>query len=175
MIRLAWMGWRRIPWREGLLGCWIRARTPATGSARTRSCSRSQGWKIRFPSDRIIRIFAHQNSIKILSEFSKIITIFQKFWQIFRTSQHFLELLGEIPKKIIKIYAKFDENCRKIMIFAEIWAKMRKKFDEFLQRFWVWSGATVWQILEISQNAKNEYLVANIGFDTEKNEPSKVW
>ena len=41
-----------------------------------------QGWKIRFPSDRIIQMFAHQNSIEILSEFSKIITIFQEFWQI---------------------------------------------------------------------------------------------
>ena len=36
-------------------------------------------WVERFASDRIIRIFAHQNSIKILPEFSKIITIFQKF------------------------------------------------------------------------------------------------
>ena len=43
---------------------------------------RQQGWKIRFPSDRIIRIFEHQNSMKILSESSKIITIFQKFSQI---------------------------------------------------------------------------------------------
>ena len=31
--------------------------------------------------------------------------------------------------------AKFDENFRKIRIFAEIRAKMRKKFDEFLRRF----------------------------------------
>ena len=29
---------------------------------------RLQGWKIRLSSDRIIRIFAHQNSLKILSE-----------------------------------------------------------------------------------------------------------
>ena len=44
-------------------------------------------------------------------------------------------MFGEIPKKNIKIYAKFDENCRKIRIFAEIIAKMRKKFDDFCEYF----------------------------------------
>ena len=124
MIRLAWMGWRRIPWREGLLGCWIRARTPATGSARTRSCSRSQGWKIRFPSDRIIRIFEHQNSIKILAEFSKIITMFDYFSEILKISgllKHFLECSAKFRKNnhqnLCKIRWKLSKNndfCRNL-------------------------------------------------------------
>ena len=93
----------------------------------------------------------------------------------FRTSQHFLECSAKFRKKIIKICAKFDENCRKIRIFAEIRAKMRKKFDEFLRRFWVWSGAKVCKSCRSRKMLKNEYLVAKIGFDTEENEPSKVW
>ena len=93
----------------------------------------------------------------------------------FRTSQHFLECSAKFRKKIIKICAKFDENCRKIRIFAEIRANMWKKFDEFLRRFWVWSGAKVCKSCRSRKMLKNEYLVAKIGFDTEENEPSKVW
>ena len=33
--------------------------------------SPNHGWKIRSPSDRIIRIFAHQHCVEILSEFRK--------------------------------------------------------------------------------------------------------
>ena len=51
------------------------------------------------------------------------------------TSQYFLERLAKFREKIIKISANFDENCRKIRSFEKIRAKMRKKFDEFLQRF----------------------------------------
>ena len=44
-------------------------------------------------------------------------------------------LFGEIPKKIIEIGAKFDENCGKIRVFAEVRAKMRKKFDDILPKY----------------------------------------
>ena len=41
-------------------------------------------------------------------------------------------MFGEIPrKKNIKICAKFDENCRKILIFAEIRTKIRKSLTNF--------------------------------------------
>ena len=56
----------------------------ALSAAHSLEIARAQGWKIRFPSDRIIRIFEHQNSIKILSEFSKIITIFRNSVQILK-------------------------------------------------------------------------------------------
>ena len=67
------------------------------------------------------------------------------------------------------------QNCQKIRIFTEIRAKMRKKFDEFLRIFWVWSGAKVCKSCRSRKMLKNAYLVAKIGFDTEENEPSKVW
>ena len=59
-----------------------RADGEPLAAADAQSNGPAQGWKIRFPSDRIIRIFEHQNSVEILSEFSKIIMIFQKFWQV---------------------------------------------------------------------------------------------
>ena len=83
-------------------------------------------------------------------------------------------MFREIPKKIVKIGAKFDENCRKIRIFEEIRAKMRKKFDEFCEDFEFGAVRRCANLVDLAKCLKNEYLIAKNGFDTEENEPSKV-
>ena len=84
-------------------------------------------------------------------------------------------MFGEIPKKIINISAKFDENVLKIGIFAEIRANMRKKFDEFFAKILSLERCEgVCKSCRSRKMLKNEYLVAKIGFDTEENERSKV-
>ena len=52
--------------------------------------------------------------------------------------------------------------------------KFCKKFDENLLKFCEWSGAKEYQSDRSRQELSNEYLVANIGFDTAENEPFKV-
>ena len=44
-------------------------------------------------------------------------------------------MVGEIPRKIIKIGAKFDKDYREIMIFRRNLNKTLKKFDDFLRVF----------------------------------------
>ena len=44
-------------------------------------------------------------------------------------------MFGEIPKKIIKICAKFDENDGKIVMFGRNFNEKSKKFDENLLKF----------------------------------------
>ena len=53
--------------------------------------------------------------------------------------------------------------------------KNAKKFDEFLPRFSVSSGAKVWQSCRSRKMLKNDYLLAKIGVDTAENEPRKEW
>ena len=50
----------------------VRPRRAATAARRRLLAGPTQGWKIRLLSDRIIRIFAHRNSVKILSEEEEI-------------------------------------------------------------------------------------------------------
>ena len=86
-------------------------------------------------------------------------------------------MFGEIPeKKIIKIGAKFDEIVEKFKNtdFCRNSNKNAKKFDEFLRRFRIWSGAKDCKSCRSRKTLKNEYLLAKIGVDTAENEPSKV-
>ena len=83
--------------------------------------------------------------------------------------------------------------CNFFMKFRQILIKIRlKKFHfsfrewnfifhspkfcaDFLVNFWDWSGAKVWQSCRAWKMLQNAYLDAKIGFDTEENEPPKVW
>ena len=44
-------------------------------------------------------------------------------------------MFGEIPKKKIKIDAKFDENCRKIRILQKFEQKCEKSLTNFCKDF----------------------------------------
>ena len=46
---------------------------------------------------------------------------------------------------------------------------------DFLVKFWDWSGAKVWESCRAWKMLQNVYLDATIGFETEENEPPKVW
>ena len=182
MLKMIYIGCKNL-WRfclktakiQGRSSGWTRWRScrPATALPRRRARSSWQGWKVRSATDRTIRTFAHQNSGTSLSEFRKISKFLQKLWS--KTSEHFLECSAKSQEKIIKIWPEFDENCRKIMILCRNSIKNSKKFDEFLRVFWIGSGAKVCESCRFWKMLNNEYLVANIGFDREENEPSKVW
>ena len=49
-----------------------------------------------------------------------------------------------------------------------------EKVDKNLRRFWVSSGAKVWESCRSRKTLQNEYLDAKIGVDTAENEPSKL-
>ena len=55
--------------------------------------------------------------------------------------------------------------------FAEILEKYYQKFA----KFWIWSGAKVFESCRSRKMLQNAYLDVKIGFDTEENEPSKVF
>ena len=105
---------------------------------------------------------------------------------------------------LIKENSGFFANClyfsSNSSIFCKIFAKFRqifikirpKKFNfsfrewnfifhspklcaDFLVNFWDWSGAKVWQSCRAWKMLQNAYLDAKIGFETEENEPPKVW
>ena len=80
-----------------------------------------------------------QNLCQDSGKFSKF---FRKSWSS-KTSQHFLECSAKSREKIIKIWPKFCENCRKTLIFCRNSNKNSKTFDEFLRVFWIRSGAKV--------------------------------
>ena len=140
---------------------------------RVSSCT-DQGWKVRSATDRTIRIFHIRIPVKFCQNSGIFFTILQKFWKCWDFST-FSRIFGEIRRKIIKIWTIFDENCRKIMIFFGNSNKNSKKFDEFLRIFWIGSGAKVCLSCRSWKMLKDYYFVAKIGFDTEENEPSKVW
>ena len=72
-------------------------------------------------------------------------------------------------------------KCWKMSIWSQKSALIQrrtspqKKFDKNLRRFWVSSGAKVWESCRSRKTLQNEYLDAKIGVDTAENEPSKVW
>ncbi len=53
--------------------------------------------------------------------------------------------------------------------------KNTKKFDDFLSKIWDLSGAKDCKSCRSRKMLSNEYLDAKFGFDTEENEPLKVW
>ena len=67
--------------------------------------------------------------------------------------------------------AKFNQKMLKIENFIFYF---RKKFDDFLLKFWSLSGAKVCESCRSRQELSNEYLLAKIGVDTAENEPLKV-
>ena len=73
--------------------------------------------------------------------------------------EHFLECSAKFREKIRNIGAKFDDNSRTVRMFAEILAKIRKKVDEFLRIFWVWSGSKCMKMFKILRNCM--LLIAN--------------
>ena len=75
-----------------------------------------QGWKIRLPSDRIIRIFAHQNSLK-LSQISGIFSQFLRNSEKIRTSQHFLECSAKSRGTIHQDWYNIRWQMSKIDVF----------------------------------------------------------
>ena len=102
------------------------------------------------------------------------VRIHQKFRNL-RICQHFLNYSSKFWEILIEICAKFDENCWKNRDFYINFSKNMKKFDKNLRRFWVSSGAKVWESCRSRKTLQNEYLDAKIGVDTAENEPSKVW
>ena len=111
----------------------------------------------------------------------EILSEFWKFWQnsseiqIFEDSstfsKAFVEILGNFHQNRCKIRRKLLKNHD----FCKNFSKNVKKFDKNLRRFWVSSGAKVWQSCRSRKTLQNEYLDAKIGVDTAENEPSKVW
>ena len=76
--------------------------------------------------------------IRIPLQFCQNLGFFSHFFknsENVETSQHFPECSAKSREKIIKIGAKFDENCRKIMIFCRNSNKNSKTFDESLRIF----------------------------------------
>ena len=101
-------------------------------------------------------------------------TILQKFWKCWDFST-FSRIFGEIRRKNHQNRCKFRWKLSTDHDFCGNSNKNLKKFDECLRIFWIGSGAKVCLSCRSWKMLKNECLVANIGFDTEENEPSKVW
>ena len=93
-----------LPWLESTV--LSRHRLSTLRSSRGTTVSRSktffarptQGLQIRLVSDRIVRIFARQNSFKILSEFRKILKILSEILKKLRLL-NISRMFGEIPGK----------------------------------------------------------------------------
>ena len=114
----------------------ISARRAATGESRAGEASRAgdvdQGWKVRSATDRTIRTFAHQNSVKILSEFRIFFTILQKLWKCWDLST-FSRKFGEIQRKNHQNQCKFRWKLLKNHAFCRNWCL---KFEQKLENVW---------------------------------------
>ena len=81
---------------------------------------------------------SHQNSVKILSKFRKIVLNSHNSSEIltnFRTYQHFLECSAKFRENFITIGAKFDENYWKIRILQDFEQKCEKRLTNFCKDF----------------------------------------
>ena len=138
---------------------------------------RIQSWKVRSPRDRTNRIFEHQNSgrnsLRIQEILSEIIRN-SEIWGFVNILSHFLNYSSKFWESLIENCAKFDENCLKNHDFYINFSKNMKTFDKNLRRFWVSSGAKVWESCRSRKTLQNEYLDAKIGVDTAENEPFKT-
>ena len=82
----------------------------------------------------------HSNlwTIRILSKFcqnlGKFVRIHQKLWNL-KNLKYFLETAAKFRENLIRIGSKINENRRKIVIFAENLAKMRKSLMKFCWDF----------------------------------------
>ena len=80
----------------------------------------------------------------------------------------------EIPRKHIIISMKFDENCRKVIIFCKNSNKNTNTFEFFFENFEFGALRRCAKLVDIENCIKIDYLVAKLGFDREENEPSEV-
>ena len=118
----------------------------------------------RLPSDRIIRLFAHQNSLKILTEFRKLSQKLSESLKKSNTSQQFLARRNS--EKNHQTWWKFRCNLSR---------KFEEKHETVWRislKFWFWSGAKVCKSRRSWKMLKNMCLDAKVGVDTTENEPS---
>ena len=68
-----------------------------------------------------------------------------------------------------------DEICLKKSKFCEILQKFaQKKFGDFLQNFWIWSGAKECRSCRAWKMLKNAPTLAIVAVHTEENEPPRI-
>ena len=99
-----------------------------------------QSWKMNgLGRNRIIRIFADQNSVQILSEFRKIC---QDSWEIckFDESSTSFQIFGEIPKRLHQNRYDFEEILWKITIFCRNLTKIRKSLSTIFAEIFTLEG-----------------------------------
>ena len=127
------------------------------------------------PAIEPIELLSIRIRVEILSESRKFCqnsSEIQKFEDLSTFSKLFIEILINFHWNWCKsrwTLLKNRDFCRDHL------SKNMKKFDKNLRRFWVSSGAKVWESCRSRKTLQNKYLDAKIGVDTAENEPSKVW
>ena len=90
------------------------------------------------------------------------------------------ELCDAVPKGACsdkfssKSSRKTTKFTWKIAKFVKIYRKLQKKFGNFLQNFWIWSGAKECRSCRARKMLKNAPTLAIVAVHTEENEPSRI-